>query len=92
MSVAPNLPDHIRTVIGLQPLNNTSPSTSDLDDESNDVTATNNDQTKANNYNGEEQITTTTNNSRRNSNSSGNNIKLGNNEVAFERGLNMSYM
>lgn len=75
-AVAPNLPDNVRIIIGYEPLNNESPTTSDLEDESN---ASGQDQTlKANN-------------SRRNSNTSGN-ITLGNNEVAFERGLNTAYL
>ncbi|XP_044592577.1 TBC1 domain family member 15-like isoform X1 [Cotesia glomerata] len=85
MAVAPNLPDHIRTVIGLEPLNNTSPSTSDLDEESNDVTVTNDQTADGENFNGEKTA------KRKNSNESGN-IKIGNDEVVFERGLNMSYM
>lgn len=85
MAVAPNLPDHIRTVIGLEPLNNTSPSTSDLDEESNDVTVTNDQTADGDHFNGEK------NANRRHSNESGN-IKIGNDEVAFERGLNLSYM
>ncbi|KAK0080620.1 hypothetical protein PV325_013649 [Microctonus aethiopoides] len=77
MAVAPNLPDNVRVIIGLEPLNNTSQSTSDLEDENN-VTAINGSSSRLNN-------------SRRSSNTSGS-IKLGNNEVAFERGLNTSYL
>lgn len=72
MSVADQIPDDVRIIIGLEPLHRTSINSSD--DESSNAHA-----------NG------IRDNSRRNSSSSAN-VKLGDDEVSFERGLNMSYM
>ncbi|XP_053978196.1 TBC1 domain family member 15-like [Hylaeus anthracinus] len=76
MSVADQLPDNVRTIIGLEPSNKTPSNTIAENGEASghDVEA----------------IGDNTN-SRRNSRESGN-VKLGDNEVSFERGLNLSYM
>lgn len=74
MSVADQIPDDVRVIIGLEPLHRTT-SINDSDDE-----ACSN--ARANGIR---------NNSRRNSSNSAN-VKLGDDEVSFERGLNMSYM
>ncbi|CAL7934655.1 unnamed protein product [Xylocopa violacea] len=76
MSVADQLPDNVRIIIGLEPLNKTSPS-SDMENgeasghivEADEVDGC----------------------SRRNSTESGN-VTFDNDEVAFERGLSLSYM
>jgi len=77
MAVAPDLPDNVRVIIGLEPLNRSSGS-SDRDDEPNGSVAG-------------AQDNETGHLSRKNSNES-DNIKFGNNEVSFERGLNVSYL
>ncbi|XP_012222264.1 TBC1 domain family member 15 isoform X2 [Linepithema humile] len=74
MSVADQIPDDVRVIIGLEPLHK-STSINDSDDEASS-------NSRANGIR---------NNSRRNSSSSAN-VKLGDDEVSFERGLNMSYM
>lgn len=76
MSVSDQLPDSVRTIIGLEPLHKTS-ITADID---HDEASGNNSQAKG-----------TVNRSRRNSSTSSN-VKLGDDEVSFERGLDMSYM
>lgn len=77
MAVAPDLPNNVRVIIGLEPLN-TSSGSSDPEDESNGSPANAQD-TEADGL------------ARRHSNES-DNIKFGNNEVSFERGLNVSYL
>lgn len=76
ISVADQLPDNVRVIIGLEPMNKTSP-ISDIE----------NGEASGHNIETDE----ATNNSRRSSTESGN-IKFGNDEVTFERGLNLSYM
>ncbi|XP_017798163.1 PREDICTED: TBC1 domain family member 15 [Habropoda laboriosa] len=76
MSVAAQLPNNVRTIIGLESLNRESAA----GDAENDEAFGHNAQADGNNSN-----------SRRNSTESGN-VKFGANEVAFERGLNLSYM
>lgn len=71
MSVAPHLPDNIRTIIGLEPLNR-SPEPCELDIS-----------------NGSSVSPTNGENSHEQENEG--NVKFGDNEVAFERGLSMSY-
>lgn len=71
MAVAPHLPDSVRTIIGLEPLNR-SPEPCELDIS-----------------NGSSASTTNEENSREHE--AEGNIKFGDNEVAFERGLSMSY-
>ncbi|XP_029048003.1 TBC1 domain family member 15 isoform X1 [Osmia bicornis bicornis] len=77
MAVADQLPDNVRVIIGLEPLNKTLVANEAENDE-----ASGQDTEEA----GEVKT-----NSRRNSTESGN-VKFGNNEVSFERGLNLSYM
>ncbi|XP_076174355.1 TBC1 domain family member 15/17 [Ptiloglossa arizonensis] len=76
MSVADQLPDNVRTIIGLEPLNKTS-----LTD------IVENDEASGHNV----EVNGDNSDSRRSSMESGN-VKFGNNEVSFERGLNLSYM
>lgn len=76
MSVADRLPDNVRVIIGLEPLNKTS-LVSDIENG------------EASGHNVEVDGGSTV--QRRNSTDSGN-IKLGNDEVSFERGLHLSYM
>ncbi|KAG7213329.1 hypothetical protein KM043_002626 [Ampulex compressa] len=76
ISVADQLSDNVRAIIDLEPLPKT-PVASDTEE----------DETVATNT----QINGEGNSSRRNSTESGN-VKFGNNEVSFERGLNLSYM
>ncbi|XP_076628663.1 TBC1 domain family member 15/17 [Colletes latitarsis] len=76
MSVADQLPDNVRTTIGLEPLNK--PSSTSI--------ATNG---EASGHNVE--ANRNNSNSRRNSAESGN-VKFGDDEVSFERGLNLSHM
>ncbi|XP_011704194.1 PREDICTED: TBC1 domain family member 15 [Wasmannia auropunctata] len=76
MSVEHQIPDDIRVIIGLEPLHK-SPSTNGSDDEASS--------------NNTARLNGPRNNSRRNSSGSAN-VRLGDDEVAFERGLNMSYM
>ncbi|CAK9821099.1 TBC1 domain family member 15 [Anthophora plagiata] len=76
MSVADQLPDNVRVIIGLESLNKAS-ATNDVE---NDEAFGHNVETDGSDSN-----------SRRNSTESGN-VKFGNNEVSFERGLNLSYM
>lgn len=71
ISVAPHLPDSVRTIIGLEPLNR-SPEPCELDI-SNESSAS------------------TTNEENSHEQEAEGNIKFGDNEVAFERGLSMSY-
>ncbi|XP_043466619.1 TBC1 domain family member 15-like [Leptopilina heterotoma] len=71
MSVAPHLPNSVRTIIGLEPLNR-SPEPCEFDIS-----------------NGSSASTTNGENSREQE--AEGNIKFGDNEVAFERGLSMSY-
>lgn len=75
MSVADQLPDNVRVIIGLEPLNKES-------------TASDTDNSEATGHNAEANGT----NSRKNSNEGGNVVLLGDNEVSFERGMNLSYM
>lgn len=76
MSVEDQLPDNVRTIIGLESLNKP-PSDCELEDG------------EASGHNDESNGTDSS--SRRNSTENGN-VKFGNNEVSFERGLNLSYM
>lgn len=76
MSVANFLPDHIRVTIGLEPLHK--PEVSDSEEE---VAATAEPQTNG----------SSSRPGPRSSAGSGN-VVFGNNEVSFERGLNLSYM
>ncbi|XP_014468317.1 PREDICTED: TBC1 domain family member 15-like [Dinoponera quadriceps] len=76
MSVADQLPDSVRIIIGLEPLNKTS-----INNSINGGEASGN----------HSQATTVANGSRRNSSTSGS-VKFGENEVSFERGLDLSYM
>lgn len=78
MAVAPDLPNNVRVIIGLEPLT-VSPSSSDREDEASAALSTRQ-------YNDNADTS-----SRKNSNGS-DNIKFGNNEVSYERGLNVSYM
>lgn len=75
MSVADQLSDSVRTIIGLELLNKTSSS-----DMNGDEASGNNSQARGD-----------SDGSRRNSSASGN-VKFGDNEVSFERGLDLSYM
>ncbi|XP_001599344.2 TBC1 domain family member 15 isoform X1 [Nasonia vitripennis] len=76
MAVAPQLPDNVRVVIGLKPLNKSSEISDQEDEDSSNG---------ANNANGESNSSST-------NTDEGGNIKFGNNEVSFERSLNLSYM
>lgn len=76
MAVADQLPDSVRVIIGLEPLNKT-PTNNSI----------NGGEASGNNS----QATAVTNGSRRNSSTSGS-VKFGENEVSFERGLDLSYM
>ncbi|XP_032666022.1 TBC1 domain family member 15 [Odontomachus brunneus] len=76
MAVADQLPDSVRVIIGLKPLYKAS---------------TNNSMNGGEASGNNSQATTVTNGSRRNSSTSGS-VKLGENEVSFERGLDLSYM
>lgn len=76
MAVADQLPDSVRVIIGLKPLHKTSTNNS-----------INGGEASGNNT----QAAAITNGSRRNSSTSGS-VKLGENEVSFERGLDLSYM
>ncbi|XP_076673409.1 TBC1 domain family member 15/17 isoform X2 [Andrena cerasifolii] len=76
MSVEDQLPDNVRTIIGLESLNKP-PSDCELEDG------------EASGHNDDSNGTDSS--SRRNSTENGN-VKFGNNEVSFERGLNLSYM
>ncbi|OAD55231.1 TBC1 domain family member 15 [Eufriesea mexicana] len=76
MSVADRLPDNVRVIIGLEPLNKTS-LVSDIE----------NGEASGHNIEVDEGSA----NRRRNSTDSGN-IKFGSDEVSFERGLHLSYM
>ena len=78
MAVAPDLPDNIRAIIGLELLHR-SPATSDSESDASNGGVVRNE------HNG------TSGDSRKNSNGS-DNIRFGNNEVSFERGLNVSYL
>lgn len=89
MSIESQLPDNIRLIIGLEPLHRspvTSVTTSDIDDDV-DVSATSGNQNgnSSNNSHVPHQETNTSNNS-------DGSIRIGNDEVSFERGLNLSYM
>lgn len=75
MAVADQLPDSVRVIIGLEPLNKKS------------TNSMNGGEASGNNS----QVAAITNGSRRNSSTSGS-VKLGENEVSFERGLDLSYM
>lgn len=77
MAIADQIPDNVRTIIGLEPLHKTS--VADTDENADEASGGNN-HTRENN-----------NGSRRNSSTSGN-VKFGDNEVSFERGLDMAYM
>lgn len=77
MAVADQLPDNVRVIIGLEPLNKTLVANEGENGEASGQDTEEADGVKAN--------------SRRNSTESGN-VKFGNNEVSFERGLNLSYM
>nr|XP_034174028.1 TBC1 domain family member 15 isoform X2 [Osmia lignaria] len=77
MAVADQLPDNVRVIIGLELLNKTL-----VANEAENGEASGQDTEEAGGVKA---------NSRRNSTESGN-VKFGNNEVSFERGLNLSYM
>ena len=72
ISVAPHLPNNIRTIIGLEPLNRT-PESCDLDISNGSSVSPSN---------GESSFQQP---------ESDGNVKFGDNEVSFERGLNLSY-
>ncbi|XP_063990184.1 TBC1 domain family member 15 isoform X1 [Diachasmimorpha longicaudata] len=74
MAVEANLPDNVRTIIGLTPIH-TSPLSNYSEEEEE----------------GQNEARSSRNDSRRLSDDSGN-IKLGNDEVSFERSLNVSYL
>lgn len=76
MSIEDQIPDDVRVIIGLERLHKTT-SMNGSDDEASSNNAR---------INGAR-----ANNSRRNSSGSAN-VKLGDDEVSFERGLNMTYM
>ncbi|XP_066599731.1 TBC1 domain family member 15 isoform X1 [Prorops nasuta] len=76
MSVSNELPDRIRVIIGLEPLNKSSRDIELVDETNNDNTTHENPSSSST---GENNADTT-------------NIRFGNNEVSFERGLNLSYM
>lgn len=76
MSVADQLPDNVRVIIGLEPMNKTSP-----------ISEIENGEASGHNL----VINGADNNPRRDSTESGN-INFEDNEVSFERGLNLSYM
>lgn len=76
MSVADQLPDNVRVIIGLEPMNKTSP-----------ISEIENGEASGHNL-----VTDgADSNPRRDSTESGN-INFEDNEVSFERGLNLSYM
>ncbi|XP_050573961.1 TBC1 domain family member 15-like isoform X1 [Bombus affinis] len=79
MSVADQLPDNVRVIIGLEPMNKTSP-----------ISEIENGEASGHNLviDGADEADS---NSRRDSTESGN-INFEDNEVSFERGLNLSYM
>ncbi|XP_012174172.2 TBC1 domain family member 15 isoform X2 [Bombus terrestris] len=79
MSVADQLPDNVRVIIGLEPMNKTSP-----------ISEIENGEASGHNLviDGADEADS---NSRRDSTESGN-INFEDNEVLFERGLNLSYM
>lgn len=75
ISVADQIPDDVRVIIGLEPLKKTT-ATNESDDEASGNST---------------RVNEASSNSRRNSSSSAN-VKLGENEVSFERGMNLSYI
>lgn len=77
MAVADQLPDNVRAVIGLEPLNKML-----VTNDTENGEASGQDTDEVDGVNGSP---------RRNSTES-DNVKFGNNEVSFERGLNLSYM
>ncbi|XP_011309116.1 TBC1 domain family member 15 isoform X2 [Fopius arisanus] len=81
MAVESKLPDNVRTIIGLAPINS-SPSNSNSDEE---------EEGRRNTLTTGAASSSSRNYSRRTSDDSGN-IKFGANEVSFERSLNISYL
>lgn len=76
MAVADQLPDNVRAIIGLEPLKRTLPAHDVEDGEAS----------------GHKTETNGVDSNSRRSSTESENVKLGDNEVSFERGINLSYM